>query len=45
MISISKPPTYYFTGRFADWEYYNRNVAIKAAREMCGQISGMREFK
>lgn len=26
---------FYFTGRFADWEYYNMDVAIKAAMELC----------
>ena len=26
---------FYFTGRFADWEYYNMDVAIGAAMDMC----------
>lgn len=29
---------FYFTGRFADWEYYNMDVAIGAAMDMCKQI-------
>ena len=28
----------YFTGRFADWEYYNMDVAISAAMKMCKKI-------
>ena len=26
---------FYFTGRFADWEYYNMDVAIGAAMDLC----------
>lgn len=26
---------FYFTGRFADWEYYNMDVAMGAAMDMC----------
>ncbi len=26
---------FFFTGRFADWEYYNMDVAIGAAMDMC----------
>lgn len=26
---------FYMTGRFADWEYYNMDVAMKAAMDMC----------
>lgn len=29
---------FYFTGRFADWEYYNMDVAIGAAMDMCKKI-------
>lgn len=29
----------YFTGRFADWEYYNMDVAIGAAMDTCNQIN------
>ena len=28
----------YFTGRFADWEYYNMDVAIGAAMDLCRAI-------
>lgn len=28
----------YFTGRFADWEYYNMDVAISAAMDLCKLI-------
>jgi len=29
------PLDFYFTGRFADWEYYNMDVAIGAAMDLC----------
>ncbi len=29
---------FYFTGRFADWEYYNMDVAISAALKLCKEI-------
>ena len=29
------PKGFYFTGRFADWEYYNMDVAIGAAIDLC----------
>ena len=29
---------FYFTGRFADWEYYNMDVAIGAAIDMCKSL-------
>ena len=29
---------FYMTGRFADWEYYNMDVAIKAAMDVCETI-------
>jgi len=29
------PKGLYFTGRFADWEYYNMDVAIGAAMDLC----------
>lgn len=28
---------FYFTGRFADWEYYNMDTAIKAAMILCNK--------
>lgn len=30
---------FYFTGRFADWEYYNMDVAIGAAMDTCRSIN------
>lgn len=33
-----RPYDFYFTGRFADWEYYNMDVAIGAAMDLCNQI-------
>lgn len=32
------PIGFYFTGRFADWEYYNMDVAIGAAMDLCKTI-------
>lgn len=32
------PYGFFFTGRFADWEYYNMDVAIKAASVLCEKI-------
>lgn len=32
------PYGFYFTGRFADWEYYNMDVAIGAAMDLCANI-------
>lgn len=32
------PNDLYFTGRFADWEYYNMDVAIGAAMDLCRHI-------
>lgn len=32
------PEGFYFTGRFADWEYYNMDVAIGAAMDICKTI-------
>lgn len=29
----------YFTGRFADWEYYNMDVAISAAMNLCKKLT------
>lgn len=29
---------FYFTGRFADWEYYNMDVAMGAAMDLCKTI-------
>ena len=28
----------YLTGRFADWEYYNMDVAMGAAMDLCGKL-------
>ena len=33
------PFGFYFTGRFADWEYYNMDVAIGAAMDLVREIS------
>lgn len=32
------PSGFFFTGRFADWEYYNMDVAIGAAKDLCLMI-------
>lgn len=32
------PSGFYFTGRFADWEYYNMDVAMGAAMDMVSKI-------
>lgn len=32
------PEGFFFTGRFADWEYYNMDVAIGAAMDLCKTI-------
>ena len=32
---VLQKKNFYFTGRFADWEYYNMDVAMKAAMTMC----------
>lgn len=37
--AVLAPNSFYFTGRFADWEYYNMDVAIGAAKDMCKQIN------
>lgn len=29
------PSDFFFTGRFADWEYYNMDIAIGAAMDLC----------
>ena len=29
---------FYFTGRFADWEYYNMDVAMGAAIDLCKNL-------
>jgi len=36
--SVLAPCGFYFTGRFADWEYYNMDVAIGAARDLVESI-------
>ncbi len=33
------PYGFYFTGRFADWEYYNMDVAIGAAMDLVNSLS------
>lgn len=33
-----EPYGFYFTGRFADWEYYNMDVAMGAAMDLCKVI-------
>lgn len=37
--AILAPSGFYFTGRFADWEYYNMDVAIGATMDMCKKNS------
>ena len=32
---VLQKKNFYFTGRFADWEYYNMDVAMQAAMTMC----------
>lgn len=32
------PSGFFFTGRFADWEYYNMDIAIGAALDLCETI-------
>lgn len=32
------PEGFYFTGRFADWEYYNMDVAIGTAMDLCSKV-------
>lgn len=32
------PMGFFITGRFADWEYYNMDVAIGAAKDLCSQL-------
>lgn len=34
-----KVSNFFFTGRFADWEYYNMDVAIGASIDTCNNIS------
>mgnify|MGYP002521296456 FL=1 len=36
---ILAPYGFYFTGRFADWEYYNMDVAMGAAMDLCKTIT------
>lgn len=33
-----EPSGFFFTGRFADWEYYNMDVAMGAAMDLCKTI-------
>lgn len=32
------PISFFFTGRFADWEYYNMDVAMGAAMDLCKEL-------
>ena len=34
-----QPYNFFFTGRFADWEYYNMDVAMGAAMDLCKRIN------
>lgn len=34
-----QPYNFFFTGRFADWEYYNMDVAMGAAMDLCKGIN------
>lgn len=36
--ALLAPTGCYLTGRFADWEYYNMDVAIGAAMDLCNKI-------
>jgi len=36
---VLEPFGLYFTGRFADWEYYNMDVAIAAAMDTYKKIT------
>lgn len=36
---VLAPRNIFFTGRFADWEYYNMDVAIAAAFKLCEQLA------
>jgi len=36
--TLLAPTGFYFTGRFADWEYYNMDVAMGAAMDLCKTI-------
>jgi protoporphyrinogen oxidase len=38
MKEVMKKSGFYFTGRFADWEYYNMDAAIGAAMNLCETI-------
>lgn len=38
---VMRKDNFYFTGRFADWEYYNMDVAIKAAMILCNKWLGI----
>lgn len=37
--SLLAPSGFFFTGRFADWEYYNMDVAIGSAMDLVNYIS------
>ncbi len=34
-----QPYNFFFTGRFADWEYYNMDVAMGAAMDLCKELN------
>ena len=38
MKEVIKKSGFYFTGRFADWEYYNMDVAMAAAMNTCARM-------
>ena len=35
---LLRPHGFYLTGRFADWEYYNMDVALGAAMDLAGRL-------
>lgn len=35
---VLAPTGFFFTGRFADWEYYNMDMAMGAAMDLCKKI-------
>ena len=38
MKTVLKKENFYFTGRFADWEYYNMDIAMGAAIDLCKEL-------
>lgn len=39
---VLAPSGFYFTGRFADWEYYNMDVAVGAAMDLVKELTAQR---